>query len=173
MAEKTVKKGKKTVSGRKISAKKTETATVKKTPVKSGAKKTVSKKKTAKVSKSPKSVKYGKRFLDEMTKELSLMRDRLIKDVSRSINQENDHLKFDVGDFYDKASDDRERILSLTFSERERNKLNQIEDALKRIRDGTYGICEMTGEKIGEDRLRVMPFARFSIEAQEEIEKVG
>lgn len=101
------------------------------------------------------------------------MRERLIGDVARSRNQETDRPKFDVGDFYDKASDDRERVLSLTFSERERNKLKQIEDALKRISEGSYGICEMTGEKIGEERLRAMPFARFSLEAQEDIEKVG
>ncbi len=146
------------------------TIAVKTASQKSGTKTPV--KKTRKASKSESSVKYGKRFLDEMTKELLLMRDRIIKDVSRSIRQDADHLKFDVGDFYDKASDDRERILSLTFSERERGKLNQIEDALKRISEGNYGICETTGEKIREDRLRVMPFARFTIEAQEEIEKV-
>ncbi|WP_462137027.1 TraR/DksA family transcriptional regulator [Candidatus Mycalebacterium sp.] len=125
---------------------------------------------TKKGATAAKSGKYGKRFLDEITKELLLMRERLLKDVSRSTQQAT---SLDVGDFYDKASDDRERILSLTFSERERNKLNQIEDALKRIDEGTYGICEMTGEKIGQDRLRVMPFARFTIEAQEEMEKVG
>lgn len=118
--------------------------------------------------------KYGKRFLDEIRKNLLLMRERLLKDISRSVvQQETDRLKFGVGDFYDKASDDREKTLSLTFSERERSRLNQIEDALNRISDGTYGICEMTGEKISEDRLRVMPLARFTIEAQEEMEKVG
>ncbi len=139
------------------------------------AKKTAKKKpsasaQTKKSVSAAKSGKYGKRFLDEITKELLLMKDGLLKDVSRSLQQEN---SLNVGDFYDKASDDRERVLSLTFSERERNKLNQIEDALKRVREGTYGVCEMTGEKIGEDRLRVMPFARFTIEAQEEMEKVG
>lgn len=143
-------------------------------PAAGGKKKTsAARKKPRGDSKSARSAKYGKRFLDEMTRELLLMRDRLIREVSVSARRETDHLKFDVGDFYDKASDDRERVLSLTFSERERGKLNQIEGALKRIKDGTYGICEMTGEKISEDRLRVMPFARFSLEAQEEVEKSG
>lgn len=116
---------------------------------------------------------YRKRFLDEITKELLLMKDRLVRDVTRTFSQETEQANIDVGDFYDQASGDRDRILSLIFSERDRRKLNLIEDALKRIEEGTYGICEMTGEKIGEDRLRVMPFARFTIEAQEEMEKVG
>ncbi|MGI9558807.1 MAG: TraR/DksA family transcriptional regulator [Thermodesulfobacteriota bacterium] len=183
MAAKTVKK-KKTAPVKKTvktpAAKPSKKAAAKKTAVKKTAKaappkKTPAKKSSApkKTSASPAGSKYGKRFLDEISKELLLMKDRLVKDVARSVKQESDHLKFDVGDFYDKASDDRERILSLIFSERERNKLDQIEDALGRIEEGTYGICEMTGEKIGEDRLRVMPFAKFTIEAQEEIEKVG
>lgn len=116
---------------------------------------------------------YRKRFLDEIRKDLLLMRERLIRDVTRTVTQETEQTKIDVGDFYDQASDDRDRVLSLLFSERDRRNLSQIEGALKRIDEGTYGICEVTGEKIGEDRLRVMPFARFTIEVQEEMEKAG
>ncbi len=172
MAEKKLRK--KVVSGSKTSSGKTGKVTDNPTPAKVAPKMTKTRK-TAKVSKpkssSPVKSKYGKRFLDEITKDLVSMRDSLLKGVSRSIQHETNNTNSGVGDFYDKASDDRERILSLTFSERERQKLKQIEDALARVRDGTYGICEMTGEKIGEDRLRVMPFAKFTIEAQEEIEK--
>ena len=46
-----------------------------------------------------------------------------------------------------------------------------IDGALKRIEEGTYGICEVTGEKIGEERLRALPFTTLSVEAQEEIER--
>ena len=48
-----------------------------------------------------------------------------------------------------------------------------IEQALKRVEEGTYGICKVTGEKIGEKRLRALPFTLLSVEAQEEIEKEG
>jgi len=41
------------------------------------------------------------------------------------------------------------------------------------VGEGSYGICEITGEKIGEDRLRALPFTMLSVEAQEEIEKEG
>ncbi len=171
MTEKTVSKKKKTPAGgggaQKLSAKNKTGAATKKTFSRKA--KTEKSKKTKSVSSS----KYGKRFLNEMTKELLSMRESILKDVSRSMENQTEQIDLDVGDFYDKASSDRDRILSLTFSERERKKLGQIEEALRRIREGTYGICEMTGEKIGEDRLRVMPLARFNIEAQEEMEKAG
>lgn len=115
--------------------------------------------------------KYTKKFLNQMTAMLKEMREELLKDVTRSIKEESDHLRFNVGDFYDHASEDRQRELALTLSNRERSKLHQIDDALKRIENGEYGFCEVTGEKIGEERLMVMPFTKLSVEAQEEIER--
>ena len=115
--------------------------------------------------------KYTKKFLDQMTVMLREMRKELLEDVTRSMKEESDHLRFNVGDFYDHASEDRQRELALTLSNRERSKLHQIDDALKRIENGEYGFCEVTGEKIGEERLMVMPFTKLSVEAQEEIER--
>ena len=115
--------------------------------------------------------KYTKRFLAQMTAMLKEMREELLEDVTRSMREESDHLRFNVGDFYDHASEDRQRELALTLSNRERSKLHQIDDALKRIENGEYGFCEVTGEKIGEERLIAMPFAKLSVEAQEEIER--
>ncbi len=106
-----------------------------------------------------------------MTVMLKEMRKELLEDVTRSMKEESDHLRFNVGDFYDHASEDRQRELALTLSNRERNKLYQIDDALKRIESGEYGFCEVTGEKIGEERLKALPFTKLSIEAQEEIER--
>ena len=115
--------------------------------------------------------KYTKRFLTQMTAMLKEMREELLEDVTRSMREESDHLRFNVGDFYDHASEDRQRELALTLSNRERSKLHQIDDALKRIENGEYGFCEVTGEKIGEERLIAMPFTKLSVEAQEEIER--
>ena len=108
-----------------------------------------------------------------MKQMLLKMREELLKDVTRAVKEESNHLRFDVGDFYDHASEDRQRELALTLSNRERDKLMLIEQALKRVEEGTYGICEVTGEKIGEERLRVLPFTMLSVEAQEEIERGG
>ncbi len=133
---------------------------------------------TKKTTKSKKSLSskgspYSAEFLEEMKNKLLEMRKALLKDVTKSVKEESNYLRFEVGDFYDHASEDRQRELALTLSNREREKLIQIEAALKRIEEGTYGICEVTGEKIGEERLRAMPFATLSIEAQEELEKGG
>jgi len=102
---------------------------------------------------------------------LSQMRKELLREVAKSMKEESNHLRFDVGDFYDHASEDMERDLALTLSNREREKLVLIDDALKRIDEGTYGFCDVTGEKIGEDRLMAMPFTKLSLEAQEEMER--
>ena len=64
---------------------------------------------------------------------------------------------------------DRDFALSLVSSEQEA--LSEIDAAIKRIHDGTYGICEITGKPISKDRLLAVPFARNSAEAQKELEK--
>ncbi|MDX2187883.1 MAG: TraR/DksA C4-type zinc finger protein [Opitutaceae bacterium] len=64
---------------------------------------------------------------------------------------------------------DRDFALSLVSSEQEA--LTEIEAAIKRIKDGSYGICEVTGKPIAKERLTAVPFTRYSAEAQKEIEK--
>jgi RNA polymerase-binding transcription factor DksA len=64
---------------------------------------------------------------------------------------------------------DRDFALSLVSSEQEA--LTEIEAAIKRIHDGSYGICEVTSKPIAKDRLLAVPFTRYSAEAQKEIEK--
>ncbi len=114
---------------------------------------------------------YSPDFLEKMKERLSRMRKELLREVTKSMKEESNTLRFDVGDFYDHASEDMERDLALTLSNREREKLLLIDDALKRIDEGTYGFCDVTGEKIGEDRLMAMPFTKLSLEAQEEMER--
>ncbi len=64
---------------------------------------------------------------------------------------------------------DRDFALSLVSSEQEA--LSEVEAAIKRIRNGTYGICELTAKPISRDRLLAVPFTRYSAEAQKELEK--
>jgi RNA polymerase-binding transcription factor DksA len=64
---------------------------------------------------------------------------------------------------------DRDFVLSLVSSEQEA--LSEIDAAIKRIHDGTYGICETTGKPIAKERLLAVPFTRFSAEAQKQIER--
>ena len=70
----------------------------------------------------------------------------------------------------DQGSDENnyETLLQMTASEKEY--LREIDAALERIEDGTYGKCEVTGKAIGMRRLKALPTARLSIEAQEDLE---
>lgn len=64
---------------------------------------------------------------------------------------------------------DRDFALSLVSTEQEA--LAEVEAAIKRIKDGSYGVCEITQKPIARDRLLAVPFTRYSAEAQKEIEK--
>ena len=90
------------------------------------------------------------------------------KDIAEVMKSESDHLKFEVGDFYDSASNDRERDLSLSLNQRDRQKLTMIEDALNRIDAGTYGKCPYGNEVIDEERLRAMPFTSYCVSCMED-----
>jgi RNA polymerase-binding transcription factor DksA len=71
----------------------------------------------------------------------------------------------------DAGTDTFDRDFALSLVSSEQDALSEVEAAIKRIRDGTYGICELTGKPIGKDRLLVVPFTRYSAEAQKELEK--
>lgn len=64
---------------------------------------------------------------------------------------------------------DRDFALSLVSSEKEA--LHEIEKAIGRIFDGTYGLCKVTGKPIAKERLKAVPFTRFSVQGQIEFEK--
>ena len=99
------------------------------------------------------------------------IRKELLQDVSQTMRAESDHLKFDIGDFYDHASMDRDRELALMLADREREKLTLVDDALKRIENGTYGICESCEEEIDKERLAAMPFTKLCLSCQEDLER--
>jgi RNA polymerase-binding transcription factor DksA len=64
---------------------------------------------------------------------------------------------------------DRDFALSMVASEQEA--LSEIDAAIKRIHDGTYGVCEITQKPIAKDRLLAVPFTRYSAEAQKDLER--
>jgi DnaK suppressor protein len=75
------------------------------------------------------------------------------------------------GDVCDIASSDRERELRLRLSERDREKLRAVEDALERLEEGSFGTCEECGCKIPPARLKVMPFATVCVDCKAKAEK--
>ena len=74
-------------------------------------------------------------------------------------------------DIVDQASSQTEKSVELRASNRRRKLVNKIDQALKKIKDGSYGFCEETGEPIGLKRLMARPVATLSIEAQERHER--
>jgi DnaK suppressor protein len=71
----------------------------------------------------------------------------------------------------DAGSDAYDRDFALSLLSQEQDALYEIEEALKRVDAGTYGVCEMSGKAIPHARLEAIPFARFTVECQTQIEK--
>ncbi len=73
----------------------------------------------------------------------------------------------------DSGTDNFDRDLALGMLSSDQEAMFEIEEALRRIEKGTYGVCELTGKKIPKTRLDVNPWARFTVEAQSQLEKEG
>jgi RNA polymerase-binding transcription factor DksA len=71
----------------------------------------------------------------------------------------------------DAGSDAYDRDFALSVLAKEQDALYEIEEALRRIKHGTYGVCEMSGEKIPQPRLEAIPFARLTVQCQAQWEK--
>ncbi len=104
-------------------------------------------------------------------------RSKLLKwkeDILRENRETLQHLQDEnnpLPDLADRATTETNRALELRTRDRQRKLVSKIDEALKRIDDGTYGYCEDTGEPISLRRLDARPIATLSIEAQERHER--
>lgn len=71
----------------------------------------------------------------------------------------------------DQGTDDFDRTISLEVTSKEYAILRQVDRALEKVKDDTYGICDMTGEDIPVARLEAVPYATMTVKAQEKFEK--
>lgn len=108
---------------------------------------------------------------EEVRKNLFLMREKLVAGISESPIPRALITQSDIGDLIDQAGDERDRELSLLLSGRDKEKLLAINEALEKVKEGTYGICEECGEKIGSGRLKVMPLAKHCVSCQAKLER--
>jgi DnaK suppressor protein len=108
---------------------------------------------------------------ERLKKALLKMRQELLKGIDQNMKAERTNFTNETGDFYDSADTERDRQLFHLLSGREREKLNAINEALEKIEDGTYGICEECEQKINRERLKIMPFAKYCVACQSQIEK--
>ncbi len=98
-------------------------------------------------------------------------REELIREIARRSKATAVSGVSDIGDILDSVSEERTRELEMILTDREKQKLKQIEDALDRIEENTYGLCEECGVKIPRARLKVVPFAKYCVECKETIER--
>lgn len=114
-------------------------------------------------------------FMNE--RQLEYFKQKLLKwkeDILRESRETLTHLQSETEnhpDLADRASSETDRALELRTRDRQRKLISKIDDALRRIEDGSYGWCEETGEPIGVARLEARPIATLSLEAQERHER--
>lgn len=110
-------------------------------------------------------------FLAKMREQLLEMKAKLLAEIDSTLRAEREGNKDEGMDTYDLASEERDREINFILSDRERVKLKQIDDALERMDEGTYGVCESCGLEIAEERLEAMPFSRLCRDCQQDEER--
>jgi DnaK suppressor protein len=102
---------------------------------------------------------------------LNLVREYVAEQRSTQIaNAHSGEPTFNVN-LADRGTDEYDMGAALSLISSEQNALYEIDQALRRIRDGTYGICESTGQPIPLDRLEAVPWTRFARDVEEELER--
>lgn len=111
--------------------------------------------------------------LEQLKARLNEMRDELTKVLKGSAEEVRrpDESKGYSQHQADEGTDDFDRTISLNLTTREYEMLQNIDRALERMKEGTYGICEVTGKEIPLPRLEAIPYATTTREAQEMIER--
>jgi RNA polymerase-binding protein DksA len=100
----------------------------------------------------------------ELIGDVSTMEHEALRGSSGSLSNLPQHIAEQGTDAFDQS-------LSLDLAAADRKLIKEIEDALKRIADGTFGICELTGKPIKADRLEELPWARYTIDAARMLER--
>ncbi|MDR3507821.1 MAG: RNA polymerase-binding protein DksA [Caulobacteraceae bacterium] len=114
-------------------------------------------------------------FMNE--RQLEYFKQKLLswkEDILRESRETLTHLQSETEnhpDLADRASSETDRALELRTRDRQRKLISKIDDAMRRIEDGSYGYCEETGEPISLARLDARPIATLSLEAQERHER--
>ncbi|HXQ24041.1 MAG TPA: TraR/DksA family transcriptional regulator [Candidatus Acidoferrales bacterium] len=112
-----------------------------------------------------------KAFLKNVREKLLETRRQVLKEISNDLKKGREGAKDEGMDTYDLASEERDREISFILTDRERDKLQAIQEALERVDDGTYGICESCESEIAPKRIEALPFTRLCVNCQAEREK--
>jgi DnaK suppressor protein len=113
----------------------------------------------------PQWAKYYKRLL-ELRDQLTRQMDGLAEESAQEMAGYSLHMA-------DSGTDNFDRDFALSLLSSDQDAIYEIEEALKRIEKNTYGICELTGKPIPRPRLEAIPWTRFTVEAQAQLEREG
>ncbi len=164
---------------RKVSAKRSTRKTAKRSPKISKAQKAVSRSPAKLLGRNNSNKKQKKLdpFVRKQKEKLLQLRDAMVdsmagvaQDTLRARAEGSEASAFGMHQA-DAGSDAYDRDFALSLLSQEQDALYEIDQALKRIELGTYGTCEMSGKPIPRARLEAIPFARFTVECQSQLEK--
>lgn len=104
---------------------------------------------------------------------LLMLRDRLIAQMSGLAKETTEEMPGYSLHMADSGTDNFDRDFALSLLSSDQDAVYEIEEALKRIEKNTYGVCELTGKPIPKARLEAIPWTRFTVEAQAQLERDG
>lgn len=110
-------------------------------------------------------VKYYRNLLD--------LRERLLQQMSGLAKDSATEMESYSLHMGDSGTDNFDRDFALSLLSSDQDAIYEIEEALKRIERNTYGVCELTGKHIPKARLEAIPWTRFTVEAQAQLERDG
>jgi DnaK suppressor protein len=112
----------------------------------------------------------NERQTEYFRRKLNAWKDELVAQSAETLEGLQDSAR-SVPDIADRASEETDRALELRTRDRQRKLVSKIDAALRRIDNGEFGYCEMTGEPISLRRLDARPIATMTLEAQEKHER--
>ena len=113
----------------------------------------------------PQWAKYYRHLLD--------LRERLVNQMSGLAKESAEEMSNYSLHMADSGTDNFDRDFALSLLSSDQDAIYEIEEALKRIEKSTYGVCELTGKPIPVPRLDAIPWTRFTVEAQSQLEREG
>ena len=114
----------------------------------------------------PQEIEKFKQILTDMQNQLS----KSLENASQQVKQPDDATGYTQHQA-DQGTDDFDRTINIEVTGKEMGILRQIERALAKIDEGTYGICDISGDEIPKARLEAIPYATITVQAQEKVEK--
>ncbi len=107
---------------------------------------------------------------EKVVKNLEYLKSVVLDSTTKEASGEHSSYSFHMAD---QGTDAMEREKAFLFASRDEKYLKQIDEALERIKNGTYGICRVTGKLINRERLEAVPTTTISVEAKKAMEQGG